>query len=402
MARCDRLAEFSEDPDRLTRTYGTRALRLAQDEVAGWMSAAGMAVRRDEVGNLIGRWEGADPAAPALLLGSHLDSVPDAGRYDGPLGILVAIAAIEILNSEMDRLPFGVEVIAFADEEGSRFHTTFLGSRALAGTLTGTDLDRMDAAGISLREAISEFGGDPDNMLSCKRTDRARAYIEVHIEQGPILEELDCPIAVVTGIAGQSRIAITFTGQANHAGTVPMHVRRDALAGAAEFVLAVEGLAKQTAGLVATVGTIAVSPGASNVIPGLVSLSLDMRHANDETRARAVETARNSAIGIAAARNLEHSWETVLDAQVVSCDDELIEALSRAAKVEGISAPRLTSGAGHDAIPMAAIAPVGMLFVRCEGGISHHPDERVTEADVEVAIDVLTRFIRDQMRSAIA
>ena len=400
MARCDRLAEHSEDPDHLTRTYGTRALRLAQDEVESWMVAAGMAVRRDAIGNLIGRWEGADPAAPALLLGSHLDSVPDAGRYDGPLGILAAIAAVEALRTEAVRLPFGVEVIAFADEEGSRFHTTFLGSRALVGSLTTADLDRTDARGVTLRSAISEFGGNPDNLLSCIRPDRARAYIEVHIEQGPVLEELDCPVAVVTGIAGQSRIAVTFSGQANHAGTVPMHARRDALAGASEFVLAVEKLARETPGLVATVGTISVSPGASNVIPGRASLSLDIRHANDDVRAKTVELAGRAANAIAVRRLLQDAWDIVLDARAVTCDLDLIGALSSAAEAEGLAAPHLTSGAGHDAIPMASIAPVGMLFVRCAGGISHHPDERVAESDVQIAIDVLSRFIRDQMRSA--
>lgn len=400
MARCDRLAAFSEDQDRLTRTYGSPALRAAQDEVAGWMAAAGMTVRRDAIGNLIGHWDGTDPTAATLLIGSHLDSVPDAGRYDGPLGVIVAIAASEAARNDVARLPFGIELIAFADEEGSRFHTTFLGSRALVGSLTNEDLDRTDVAGITLRDAIREFGGDPDNLLSCKRPDRARAYIEVHIEQGPVLEELDCPIAVVTGIAGQSRIAVTFTGQANHAGTVPMHARRDALVGASEFVLAVERLGRKTQGLVATVGTMTVSPGASNVIPGRVALSLDIRHADNQSRAGAVEAARQSGLSIAAGRDLELAWETVLEAPAVACDDRLIDALSAAAHAQGVDAPRLTSGAGHDAIPMAAIAPVGMLFVRCAGGISHHPDESVDEADVQIAIDTLTRFIRDQARSA--
>ena len=400
MARCDRLAEFSEDPGRLTRTYGTPALRAAQSEVAGWMTAAGMTVRRDAIGNLIGRWDGADATAATLLLGSHLDSVPDAGRYDGPLGILVAISAIEAVRTDITCLPFRVEVIAFADEEGSRFHTTFLGSRALVGTLAAGDLDRTDVAGTTLREAIRAFGGDPDNLLSCKRPNRARAYVEVHIEQGPVLEELNRPVGVVAGIAGQSRIAVTFTGQANHAGTVPMHARRDALAGASEFVLTVERLGRETPGLVATVGTMVVSPGASNVIPGRAVVSLDIRHADNRTRADAVEAAKQSASLLAAGRNLELVWETVLEVPAVVCDGRLIEALSAAARAEGVNAPHLTSGAGHDAIPMAAIAPVGMLFVRCAGGISHHPDESVMELDVQVAIDTLIRFIRDQARSA--
>jgi allantoate deiminase len=400
MARCDCLAGFSEEPNRLTRTYGSPALRSAQDQVAGWMTAAGMAVRRDAIGNLIGRWDGPVPDAPALLLGSHLDSVPDAGRYDGPLGILVAIAAVEVVRSDVGRLPFAVEVIAFADEEGSRFHTTFLGSRAMAGSLTDDDLTRTDAGGITLREAIGAFGGDPNDLRSCMRPDRARAYVEVHIEQGPVLEQVGRPIGVVTGIAGQSRIAVTFTGQANHAGTVPMHARRDALAGASEFVLAVERLAREIPGLVATVGALSISPGASNVIPGLVTLSVDIRHPEDEIRDHAVDRAKATATAIAAGRRLDVAWESVMDAPAVSCDGRVVAALSAAADTLGVSTPRLTSGAGHDAIPMAAIAPVGMLFVRCAGGISHHPDERVAEGDVQVAIDTLVSFLNSEARSA--
>lgn len=401
MARCDRLAEFSEDSGRLTRTYGSAVLRSAQSEVAGWMTAAGMAVRRDAIGNLIGRLAGADPATPTLLLGSHLDSVPDAGRYDGPLGILVAIAAIDAVRRETGPLPFGIEVVAFADEEGARFHTTFLGSRAMAGSISPDDLIRADANGVTLREAIREFGGDPDDLRSCMRSDGILAYIEVHIEQGPVLEALDIPIAVVTGIAGQSRIAASFSGQANHAGTVPMLARRDALAGASEFVLAAERLGRETPGLVATVGAMSVRPGASNVIPGRVDLSLDLRHASDRTREQAVARAKSSATAIAAARHLGLAWETVMEAPAVACDDRLVAALGAAAEAEGVSASRLTSGAGHDAIPMAAIAPVGMLFVRCAGGISHHPDEQVEEGDVQVAIDTLVRFIRSDAGSGL-
>ena len=282
------------------------------------MTAAGMTVRRDAIGNLIGRWDGADATAATLLLGSHLDSVPDAGRYDGPLGILVAISAIEaVTNRHRHACRSGSRSSPSRTRKDHGFTRPSWGVEhwsAPSPPVTSTGRTWRES---TLREAIRAFGGDPDNLLSCKRPNRARAYVEVHIEQGPVLEELNCPVAVVAGIAGQSRIAVTFTGQANHAGTVPMHARRDALAGASEFVLTVERLGRETPGLVATVGTMVVSPGASNVIPGRAVVSLDIRHADNRTRADAVEAARQSASLLAAGRNLELVWETVLEVPAV-------------------------------------------------------------------------------------
>lgn len=271
MERCDILGGISEQSDCLTRRFATAAMREANTAVAGWMRDAGMGVRQDSVGNLIGRYEACDGGARTLLLGSHLDTVRDAGRYDGPLGVLVALALVERLRARGQRLLFALDVVAFADEEGLRYHTSYLGSRALAGAFDPADLQREDEDGIAMSAAIRDFGGDPAAISRDKRDpDTALAYCEVHIEQGPVLEHRGLPVGVVSTIMGQSRFDVEFVGEAGHAGTVPMDLRRDALCAAAEFVLAVEGLARADAGLVATVGQLVVGPGASNVIPGHV------------------------------------------------------------------------------------------------------------------------------------
>src|SRR5437764_1812330 len=282
MERCDALASYSEEPGRLTRPFATPSTRGAADAVAGWMRAAGMSVRRDNIGNLIGHYEAAHAGAKTVLLGSHLDTVRDAGKYDGALGVLVALACVGRLHTRRKRLPCAVEVVGFADEEGLRYHGTYLGSTVVAGAFDPDQLRLIDADGITLADAIRAAGGDPDALAGDgRRPDDLLGYCEVHIEQGPELERRDLPIGVVSAIAGQSRIGITVSGVAGHAGTVPMEVRRDALCAAAEFVLAVEALGRHRAGLVATVGQVEVQPGASNVIPGQVTLSLDVRHADD-------------------------------------------------------------------------------------------------------------------------
>ena len=293
MRRCDVLGSVSEEPDRLTRPFASDAMRRAHEHVASWMREAGMEVRTDNIGNLRGRYEAATDGRPALLLGSHLDSVRDAGRYDGPLGVLVAIAAVQAIHDGELRLPFAIEVVAFADEEGWRYGTTYLGSKALAGSFDAADLYRTDVAGVTMADAIRSFGGDPERI----REDRWNAgellgYCEVHIEQGPVLEARGLPVGVVSAIAGQSRHHLTFTGAAAHAGTTPMNHRRDALVAASAFVQAVEDYTTGKAGLVATVGQLTVEPGAANVVPGEVSLSLDVRHADDAERLLATERRR--------------------------------------------------------------------------------------------------------------
>ncbi|MFO7170205.1 MAG: allantoate amidohydrolase [Chloroflexota bacterium] len=394
MERCDALAAISEEPGRLTRRYGTEALRRAQELVTSWMRAAGMTVRRDSVGNLIGRYEAGRAGARTLLLGSHLDTVRDAGRYDGPLGVLAALACVERLHERGERLPFAVEVLAFADEEGLRFRTAYLGSSALAGTFDPAWLERTDPDGITLAEAIRAFGGDLGDLAGARRqAEELIGYCEVHIEQGPVLEALGLPVGVVTAIAGQSRFSISFQGEAGHAGTVPMALRRDALCAAAELVLAAEATARAEVGLVATVGQIEALPGATNVIPGRATLSLDVRHQDDATRRRAIERLRAEAERIAATRSLELSWQLVQEHPPVPMDAALSGLLRRAVEETGLQAHALPSGAGHDAAVLAALAPVAMLFVRCRGGVSHNPAESVAEEDVAAALDVLERFV---------
>lgn len=358
------------------------------------MREAGQDVRVDAVGDLRGRRDGASPAAPALLLGSHFDSVRDAGRYDGPLGILVAIEALERVRAADRALPFPIEIVAFADEEGLRFQTTYLGSSALAGTFDPAFLDLVDTDGVTLREAMTEFGGDPAGLdRAALRPGEAFAYVEVHIEQGPFLESVGAPVGVVTAISGQTRILAAFTGEAGHAGTVSMNLRRDSLPAAAECVLAAEKLARETPGLLATVGIIEARPGASNVIPGQVHFTLDVRHPDDPVRLDAVATLERRAREIASKRSLALEWRIARDHPAVLCDSALVSRLADAVAATGVSVQCLPSGAGHDAVVMSAVVPVAMLFVRCAGGISHHPSESVSVEDVAVAIDVLDRFI---------
>lgn len=394
MSRCDELAACSEESGRLTRPYGSAALKAAREMVAGWMREAGLEVQIDAIGNLRGRRAGSSAHRPALLLGSHLDSVRDAGRYDGPLGVLVALSVVERLQGQGRTLPFPVEVIAFADEEGLRFQSTYLGSRALAGAFEPALLDLADAAGITLREAVVEFGGNPE-AISATALDQGAVfgYVEVHIEQGPHLEAVDVPVGVVSAIAGQSRVAVAFQGKAGHAGTVSMTLRRDALPAAADFILAVERIARETPHLVATVGQLDVIPGASNVIPGLVQLTLDVRHPDDRVRRDALSAMASMAGKIATSRSLQLEWHVRMEQQATACDDTLTALLGTAVEASGTPVVRLHSGAGHDAVAMAGVVPVAMLFVRCAGGISHHPAESVAPDDVAVAVDVLDRFL---------
>ena len=392
LRRCDELAALSEEDGRLTRRFATPALRDASAAVSGWMEGAGMAVRRDAIGNVIGRLGGEDRRT--LLMGSHLDTVRDAGRYDGTLGVLVAIATIERLNLEERSLPYAVEVIAFADEEGVRYGTGYLGSSVVAGCFDSAELERPDTEGVTLADAVRAFGGDPDGLASAGRDPADLiGYYEVHIEQGPLLEADGVPLGVVSAIAGQSRARIAFSGEAGHAGTVPMALRRDALCAAAEFVSTVEAAARDRDGVVATVGELEVQPGASNVIPGRVALSLDLRHPADPVRESVAAWLRERAGAIADARGLAFDWEVVQESRAVACSTELTERLAEAVVASGHPDLRLASGAGHDAVMLSTITPVALLFVRCAGGVSHNPAESVTTDDVAAAIDATTRFL---------
>ena len=390
--RCQYLARCSEEPGAITRPFASEAMRCAHELVGDWMREAGMTVRRDNIGNLRGRFEG--PGETTLLLGSHLDSVRDAGKYDGPLGVAVAIAAVQRLHDAGKRLPFAIEVLAFADEEGLRFGSTYLGSRAQAGTFDLADLDRIDADGVTMRDAIRAFGGDPERIDDDKWSGgRLLGYCEVHIEQGPMLESRNLPVGVVSAIAGQERHQLTFTGEAAHAGTTPMDKRRDALIAASVFVQAVEGYAGSNDGLVATVGQLEVRPGAANVVPGEVTLSLDVRQADDALRLMASRRLLDIAAEIAKHRGIGLKTNQISEDATVPCSQRLVWSLSQAVRDLGHPVVELASGAGHDAVAMSALTEVGMLFVRCKGGISHNPAESVKTEDVAVAIDVLSGFL---------
>ncbi|WP_088182487.1 allantoate amidohydrolase [Sphingobium sp. Z007] len=393
VARCDALgvAPYSDMADGLYRGYLTPAYVHAQDALAGWMGEAGMAARRDPAANLIGRYEGLDPAAPALLIGSHLDSVKDAGRYDGLLGIMLGVEAVAALHRAGRRLRFPIEVIAFGDEEGSRFPAAMLTSRAVAGTLAAEALWLSDGDGIALADA----GVDVGAYLSAARAPRTTlAYLEAHIEQGPVLEAQGLALGTVTGIAAQLRYQLTLRGMAGHAGTTSMPLRRDALAGAAEAMLAIEGLARNDASdLVATVGRIEALPGAANVIPGEVRFTLDVRSGEEGRRNQAAEAMIDAITAIADRRELDLATTLIHDLPASPCDPRLMKLMDAAIAETGQSAFRLVSGAGHDAMVMAALCPTAMLFIRCRHGISHHPAEHVDPADAEAALQAMLGFI---------
>jgi allantoate deiminase len=395
MRRCDALARHSELSGGLTRVFLSPEARAASEQVLGWMREAGMQARLDAIGNAVGRYEGERPGLPCLMLGSHLDTVRDAGKYDGMLGVVTAIECVHLLNAQKKRLPFAIEVVGFGDEEGVRFGTTLLGSRAIAGTLDLKVLESKDAAGKSIAEALREFGLEPDQVPNvARRKGEVLAYAELHIEQGPVLEAEGLPVGVVSAINGFSRLRVTLRGEAGHAGTVPMALRRDALAGAAQCVLSVERVAKEDAELVATVGRIEAKPGAINVIPGEVHFTLDVRAPRDPLREQAVAELRAQIVRIASERKLEAAIEPLQHFASSSCAPWLMEQLARAVQAQRVPVYRLPSGAGHDGMAIKAIADIAMLFVRCRGGISHNPAESISEDDAAVGCRVLFDFIK--------
>jgi allantoate deiminase len=397
VGRIDQLAAISETPEHLARIFLTKEHRAAADLILGWMRSAGMRAHLDAIGNVCGRYEGERPALPCLMLGSHYDTVRDAGKWDGPLGLITAISCVADLHKRGRRLPFAIEVIGFADEEGVRFASTLLGSRAVAGTFVESVLGTRDAAGISMREALTQFGLDPDHVGAAARV-RAEllAYVELHIEQGPVLEAQNVSVGVVTAIAGATRLAASLTGMAGHAGTVPMAHRRDALAGAAECIVAIEEFCKTDEdGLVGTVGYIHAAPGATNVIPGQVSFTMDIRASTDAHRTLAVTDIVRQIEAIAKRRNLSLQLDVTHENRTVPCAPWLRAQVAQAIAAEGFRVFELPSGAGHDGMAMIDIADVGMIFVRCRGGISHHPDEHVELADADAGARVLLRLIEN-------
>lgn len=392
---CRELATYSEEPGATTRTFLSPPMRDVHALLTTWMTRAGMSVRVDAAGNLRGTYPGSSSVTPPLLIGSHLDTVPQAGAFDGILGVVLGVALVDLL--EQRRLPFPIEVIGFSEEEGVRFGLPFIGSRALAGTIDDELLAKTDRDGTSVRSAIASYGLDPARVPDV-RIENALGYVEFHIEQGPVLDTLDLPLGVVTAIVGQSRFEITFTGSANHAGTTPMAARRDALAAASEWIGAVEAEARDTPDLVATVGRIEVEPGATNVIAGRATVSLDVRDAEDRVRQAAVERLLAAAHRIASRRRLSVDVQERLVQASAPMDHELTAMMARAVERSGSTVHRMASGAGHDAMVMAARVPCAMLFVRSPGGVSHHPDETVREADVAAALAAGAYLLEDLAR----
>ncbi|MGY3573660.1 MULTISPECIES: allantoate amidohydrolase [Bradyrhizobium] len=397
VARIDRLATISETPEHLARIFLTDEHRKAADLILSWMREAGMSAHLDAIGNVCGRYEGERPGLPALMLGSHYDTVRDAGRWDGPLGVITAIACVADLNRRGRRLPFAIEIVGFADEEGVRFASTLLGSRAVAGTFDESVVNTRDRAGISMRDALVAFGLDPDHIGKAARARRdLLGYVELHIEQGPVLEEKALPVGVVSAISGATRLAASLTGVAGHAGTVPMKLRRDALAGAAECIVAIEQFCRSDEqGLVGTVGYVNAMPGATNVIPGKVSFTMDIRSQNDMHRKRAVADIVRQIEAIAKRRDLALQIDVTHENRSVPCAPWLKAQIAEAIAAEGYAAFELPSGAGHDGMAMVDVADIGMIFLRCRGGISHNPAEHVELADADIGARVLLRVVEN-------
>jgi allantoate deiminase len=397
VSRCRRLASHSEETDGLTRTFLSAPMHAVHEEVGGWMAHAGMRVQIDHAGNIRGRYPGVDSNAPGLIVGSHLDTVPRAGAFDGPLGVLLGIGLVELLKDR--ELKFPIEVIGFSDEEGVRFGVPFIGSRALVGDIDEDLLAQRDSHGISMAEAIRDFGLDPSQIGEARISRDVLGYLEMHIEQGPVLDALGLSLGVVESIVGQSRLEIRFQGEANHAGTTPMRLRRDALAGAAEWIGLVERESCAIPDLVATVGKIEAQPGATNVIPGDVTLTLDVRHPRDEIREEFAERLLSSAREIAGRRRLTVSQEVRLNQPSTAMDESATASLARAVQLSGRPLHLMHSGAGHDAMIMARQMPATMLFLRSPGGISHHPAETVMVEDVAAALDAGMRFLDELERT---
>ena len=395
--RITELGAISESKAHLTRLFLTSEHRAAADLILGWMRDAGMRAHIDAIGNVCGRYEGERPGLPCLMLGSHYDTVRDAGKWDGPLGLITAISCVANLNRNGRRMPFAIEVVGFADEEGVRFASTLLGSRAVAGTFDESVLSARDQAGIALRDALKDFGLDPGHIgVAARRRRELLAYLELHIEQGPVLEEQQLPVGVVTAIAGATRLSVRLAGMAGHAGTVPMALRRDALTGAAECIGAIEEFCRtDDGGLVGTVGHIHAAPGATNVIPGQVSFTMDIRAPTDQRRKRAVSDMVRRIEAIAKRRKLELQLSVTHENRTVPCAPWLKEQIAEAIAAEGFRVFELPSGAGHDGMAMIDVADVGMIFVRCRGGVSHHPDEHVELADADAGARVLLRIIEN-------
>jgi len=394
-ARINELAAISEDESCITRTFCAKAFVEASKKVMDWMQEAGLETRIDNISNVRGKLPSNINGAKTFVIASHIDTVVNAGKFDGALGVIMGLDLIEQLIKSKAELPFNIELIAFSDEEGVRFHTTYLGSKVVAGSFDESLLEKKDASDIMLKEVIQSMQKDPAS-LSADAIARENwlGYFEIHIEQGPVLYEKNIPVAVVTGITGQRRIEVTFKGVAGHAGTVPMDMRKDALCCAAEFILETEKLALvNNDNLVATVGKLNITNAASNVIAGEVICSVDLRSADEDVLASAYEELQNVCEAVCNKRNISYEWDLIQSSKPVTCNKQLTNLLARSIADADVEIVELASGAGHDAVPVSEVAPVCMLFVRCYKGISHNPLEHVEIKDLASAIEVSDNFI---------
>jgi allantoate deiminase len=394
MKRLDDFARFSDEEGRLTRLYLSKSHGEAARQFVAWCREAGLDAKIDASGNVIARYEGKQKGAPALMLGSHIDTVRNAGRFDGNLGALAALAVAEELAAHGERLDHAIEVVAFGDEEGVRFPTTLTGSRAFAGIFARSALDQKDADGVTLREALKAFGCDPEAVTTLRGRNVA-AFVELHIEQGPVLESENLAVGVVTAINGATRFHASVKGEAGHSGAVPMGLRRDALTASAEMMLLIESRARLDDDLVATVGRVDVEPGAVNVIPGEVRFTIDIRAPRDEHRRRAVADISKQLAAIASARKVQLTLVQTHEASGYTCHPAMVAGLKESVeRITSAPARLLPSGAGHDTMIMGQLCPAGMLFLRCKGGISHNPDESITAEDAEIGLAALLDFTR--------
>jgi len=402
--RCDAMARHSETPNALTRTFCSDPMKAAHDELQQWMQAAGMDCRLDAVGNLVGQFNsGQQPVAQkaarqVFMIGSHVDTVFNAGKFDGTMGALLGLGVVEVLNESKVELPFDLDVVAFSEEEGVRYGFPFIGSLGIAGIFDPGDFDRRDADGISMRDALKQFGCEPDDLQSASyRSDAGQrelvGFMEAHLEQSTRLQRTQNPVGVVSAIAGQTRATIVLTGMAGHAGTVPHDQRKDALAAAAKLILDIEQLGRETEGLFATVGSISAQPCLSNVICGDVTLRLDLRHESDAVREQAFKTIDLMIRELKKTRGIAGRIHEAAHSPAVPMDSQLSQCLQDAIEETGSATERLVSGAGHDTMIMANVAPSCMLFVRCREGISHHPDEFVSPEDIHAALSVMTQAV---------
>lgn len=396
LERCAILAQCTERPGEIYRTFLSPAMEETHVHLRKWMEHAGLAVQLDRAGNIVASTD-AGAGTPRLLIGSHLDTVPNAGAYDGVLGVLLALSVAEAQRKR--KRNFALDIVGFSEEEGVRFGAPFLGSKAMTRGLEADLLARRDKSGLTLQQALEEFSAANPEATAPHLASGTRGYLEFHIEQGPVLEALSLPLGVVTGIAGQSRGAMTFSGRAAHAGTTPMARRQDALAAAAEWIVRVENLARAAEGLVATVGQITLEPGAINVIPAEACCSLDLRHVEDASRDWALSQILSAAEETAAKRGVKFNWNLTHAQAAVPMNAQMIDMVERAIELAGYPAHRMVSGAGHDAMVLAPHLPSGMIFLRSPGGLSHHPDETVLPEDVAAAFVAGLNFLDEFERA---